>query len=80
MKIISTHKKDVVHISNGILLSHIKEPTVPCEDIRMDLETVLQSERSQNEKNKYRILTHVCGIQNNGLDDLIFKREIETQM
>ena len=28
----------------------------------MDLETVIQSEVSQKEKNKYRILTHVCGI------------------
>ena len=26
-----------------------------------DLETVIQSEVSQKEKNKYRILTHVCG-------------------
>ena len=28
----------------------------------MDLESVIQSEVSQKEKNKYRILTHVCGI------------------
>ena len=28
----------------------------------MDLETVLQSEVSQKEKNKYHILTHICGI------------------
>ena len=28
----------------------------------MDLETVIQSEVSQKEKNKYRILTHTCGI------------------
>ena len=27
----------------------------------MDLETVIQSEVSQKEENKYRILTHVCG-------------------
>ena len=27
----------------------------------IDLETVIQSEVSQKEKNKYRILTHVCG-------------------
>ena len=27
----------------------------------MDLETVIQSEVSQKEKNKYRLLTHVCG-------------------
>ena len=28
----------------------------------MDLETVIQSEVSQEEKNKYHILTHICGI------------------
>ena len=28
----------------------------------MDLESVIQSERSQKEKNKYHILTHICGI------------------
>ena len=28
----------------------------------MDLGTVIQSEVSQKEKNKYRILTHICGI------------------
>ena len=27
----------------------------------MDLETVIQSEVSQKEENKYRILTHTCG-------------------
>ena len=30
--------------------------------MRMDLETVIQSELSQKEKNKYCILTHICGI------------------
>ena len=28
----------------------------------MDLESVIQGEVSQEEKNKYRILTHICGI------------------
>ena len=28
----------------------------------MDLETVIQSEISQKEKNKYCVLTHICGI------------------
>ena len=27
----------------------------------MDVETVIQSEVSQREKNKYRILMHICG-------------------
>ena len=28
----------------------------------LDLDSVIQSEVSQKEKNKYRILTHICGI------------------
>ena len=31
-------------------------------EVWMDLETVIQSEVSQKEKNKYRILTHICEI------------------
>ena len=31
-------------------------------EMRMDLESVIQSEVSQKEKNKYRVLTHICGI------------------
>ena len=46
----------------------------------MDLETVIQSEVSQKEKNKYHILTHSCRIQKNGTDEPICKAEIETQM
>ena len=30
-------------------------------DTWMDLETLIQSEVSQKEKNKYRILKHICG-------------------
>ena len=46
----------------------------------MDLETVIQSKVSQKEKNKYHILTHICGILKNGMDELVCKAEIETQM
>ena len=46
----------------------------------MDLETVIQSEVSQKEKKKYRILTHICGIQKNGTDEPVYKTEIETEM
>ena len=31
-------------------------------ELLMDLESVIQSEVSQKEKNKYRILTYLCGI------------------
>ena len=32
------------------------------EETWMDLESVIQSKVSQKEKNKYHILTHICGI------------------
>ena len=76
MKVISTHGKDVVHIHNGILLSHIKEPN--CAICR-HLDGPRDSGISQNEKNKCHILTYVCGIHKNGIDDLICKREIENR-
>ena len=46
----------------------------------MDLETVIQSEVSQKEKNKYRILTHVCGTYTNGTDEPVCRAEVETEM
>ena len=45
----------------------------------MDLETVIQSEVSQKEKNKYRMLAHICGTQKNGTDEPVCREEIETQ-
>ena len=45
----------------------------------VQLEPVIQSKVSQKEKNKYHILTHVCGIQKNGTDEPIFRARVETQ-
>ena len=70
----------MVHIYNGILLSHKKERNWSFVETWMDLETVIQSEVSQKEKNKYRILTHICGTQKNGTDEPVCRAEIETQM
>ena len=33
-----------------------------------------------SQKNKYRVLTHICEIWKNGIDDFIYKAQIETQM
>ena len=46
----------------------------------MNPEPVIQSEVSQKEKNKYRILTHIYGIQENGIDEPICREGMETQM
>ena len=55
-------KEDVVHIYNGISLSHKRNEIVPFIEMWMDLETAIQSEVSQKKKNKYCILMHICGI------------------
>ena len=49
-------KEDVVHIYNGILLSIKRNKIGSFVETWMDLEIVIQSEVSQKEKNKYRIL------------------------
>ena len=47
---------------NGILLSH-KRNEIELFVVRlMDLESVIQSEVSQKEKNKYRMLTHIWNL------------------
>ena len=55
-------KEDVVYIYNGILLSHKKNEIVPFAEMWVDLETVIQSEVSQKEKNECRIIPLICGI------------------
>ena len=55
-------KEDVAHIYNGILV--IKRNEIELFVVRwMDLlESVIQSEVSQKEKNKYSMLTYIYGI------------------
>ena len=55
--------KTIWHVYTMEYYSAIKRnKTGSFVDMWMDLETVIQSEISQKEKNKYRILTHICGI------------------
>ena len=52
----------MVHIHNGILLSHKKDTFESVLMRWMNVETIRQSGVSQKEKDKYRILTHIHGI------------------
>ena len=54
--------KDVVHIYNGILLSHKKNGIIPFAASGMDLEVIILSEISWKEKDKYHIISFICGI------------------
>ena len=71
MKVISFNRKikfyqsikkqlEVVHIYNGILLSHKRNEIVSFVEMRMDLETVIQSEVSQRKTNI--MFMHICRI------------------
>ena len=54
-------QEDVVHIYNGILLSHKKDKIMPFETTLVDLEILILSKVSQKEKDKYMI-SLICGI------------------
>ena len=55
--------KKMWHIYTVEYYSAIKRNKIELFVVRgMDLESVIQSEVSQKEKNKYRMLTHICGI------------------
>ena len=70
-------KEVVVHIYNGILLN-IKRNAFEAVLMRwMNLEPIIQSEVSQEEKEKYRILTHTCGIWKDVTDVPIYRTSME---
>ena len=62
--------------------SHLPFPPSPplSVSVFLDLESVIQSEVGQKEKNKYYILTHIYGILKNGVDELICRAGIETDV
>jgi len=55
-------KEAVVHIYNGILLSHKRNAFESVLMRRVNLQLIIQSEVSQKKKKKYCILTHIYGI------------------
>ena len=57
-----THTHTHTHTHNGILLSHKKNNIMLFEATWMDLEFIILSEISQKEKNKYHVISLICGI------------------
>ena len=56
-------KKAVVYLHNGILFSHKKKEILPIVAVWIDLESITLSEISQSEKDKYHMMSLICGIQ-----------------
>ena len=55
-------KADVLHICNGISFSHKKNEIMPFAATWMDLEIIILSEVSLKDKNKYHMISFICGI------------------
>ena len=45
----------------------------------LNLESIIQSEVSQKEKDKYHILIYIYGIQKNGTEEFIYRATMEKQ-
>ena len=69
-----------IYIYNGILLGHKKKCIGSLMKMWMDLESDIQGEVSQKEKNNCHILRYACGIYRNGTDEPSPRAGIETQM
>ena len=54
--------------------------SVSLAEMWMNVKTIIQSEVSQKEKNRYCTTWFICGIYKNVPDELICKAETETQM
>ena len=52
----------MVHIHNGILLSHKENKIMPLAATWMELETLILSEVRQKEKDKYYMISLISGI------------------
>ena len=70
--------EDVVHIYNGILLSHKKNEIIPFAAKWMDLEIIILSEVSQKEKDKYHMISHMWNLKY-GTNEPIYKPETDSQ-
>ena len=56
-------KKGMIHLHNGKLLGHKKKKVIlPFATAWMDLEIIMLNEINQSEKDKYYMISLVCGI------------------
>ena len=55
-------KTTMGHLHNGTLLDCKKEKILPFATVWMDLENIMVSEISQWEKDKYHMISFICGI------------------
>ena len=73
-------KEDVAHIYNGILLSHKKEwNSAICRDVDGPRDCHTEWSKSERENQVSYINAYMQNLKKTGIDNLIYKAEIETQ-
>ena len=70
----------MVHIYNGILLSHKKNEIMPFAATWLDQGIIILSGVSQLEKDKYHMISLVCGILKNDTNEFTYKTKIDSQI
>ena len=71
-------KNDVMYIYNGILTIKNNE-IMPFAATWMDLEINILSEISNTEKDKYHMISFICGTFKNDTKELSYKTETDSQ-
>ena len=70
----------MVHMNNGILLSHKKNEIMPFAATWMGLEIIILSKVSQKDKDKYHIcLSLICGNRKCYPNELNYETETDSQ-
>ena len=69
----------LVHIHTGLLLSHQRSTFESVLMRWMNLESIIQSEVSQKQKDKYHILMDIYRIQKNATEEFIYRAAVEKQ-
>ena len=68
------------HTHTRLLLGHEKNEIMPFSATWMDLEIIILSEVSQTDKDKYHMISHICGILKKMItNELIYRTEFPSQ-
>ena len=74
-------KEDVVHVENGILLSHKKEwNNAICNDMERPIDYNTKQNKSERERQIPYNITYMWNLKKNDTNELTYKTEIESKM
>ena len=76
---VCTHTHTHTHTHTNITQPLKKNEIMPFAATWMDLEIIILSEVSQTEKDKYHMISLICGILKKDTNEFIYKTKIDSQ-